>query len=487
MRYDQGYAFAAGVSDDDLCHCGRLKRYKNCCKQHPVNELESRIQKLDLTTRSRLTVEAVRYFLYSGSSADPYGQRSLTTDSVSNFYRYLSDLWPHRLKALDALRTVREEQSLSGYYVGDPRPETILHNVARLSLYADRIFVEQPFYMPWSLRDEYDPVTHPGPVMQDTRKWAVATLLMQPWIDAGMIEFVPDPSDFNQPLREAFWASGKRREAEGKIRILPEDLAMYKEFFKRDWLRQLYSLTDDEIVARMRASIGLSERDVPRVLEYIYGERDRDPLYVANAAEHNPLMRVQVPTIEQTILSCGLTGAFPFTDQRGKWLEITENLETLPADAETWSPLTRAFSECNLEFLNIEDARLAYRIRDEGYLKSFRAFLRDLWKAIGGAEDERHFSALARDFGDRLRDEHRVATTEWGTIHAKFDAAIQKSAVTTAFAGVTAALTSLGVLGIALSFGTHALFSHGEAKKLNAELANFRARVPLSIFIDLVQ
>lgn len=444
-----------------------------------------RAGELGLVERSQLTVEAVRYFLFQGSSTDPYARNNFTTDRVAQFYRYLSDLWPHRLSAIESLRDLRDDDALTGYYVGDPRPETIIHNVARLALYADRIFVPQPFYKPWAMVDEYDPVQHPGPVLLNTRAWAVATLLLQPWINSGLVVFVPDPADFDSNLRQAFREAGLRREAEGKIRVLPEDLARAEKFFKADFIRQLYSLPDDAIIRELRKSSTIADADVPKTLAEIHRDRDADPLYVPGAAEHNPLMLTQLPTIDETILTCGLTNAFPFTDSRGRWNELREELAALPPDAELWSPLTQAFAQCKLQFLNMEDTRLAYRIREDGYLTSFRSYLRGLWKSIDGSADDGKFASSVRDLADRLRDEHRLAETEWKTIHAKYDNTVRRSGITAAVSGVAGALTGLGYISVALSFITHLLVSRTRENQLGDDLRSARARIPMSIFLDL--
>lgn len=444
-----------------------------------------RAAELGLVERSQLTVEAVRYFLFSGSSKNPYAQDDFMTDRIAQFYRYISDLWPHRLAAIESLRELRDDNALTGFYVGDPRPETIIFNVARLALYADRVFVPQPFYMPWSMREEYDPVLHPATVMQDTRAWAVASLLLQPWINSGLVVFVPDPSDFDGKLRDAFLASGRRREAERKIKVFPEDLAQIESKVKGDFLRQLYSLPDDELIRRLRQSSPIPDSEVPRVLADARRARDADPLYVRGVSEHDALWRLQMPTIDETVLTCGLTNAFPFTDYRGKWHELREEMAAMPPDAELWSPLTQAFAECKLEFLNIEDTRLAYRIREDGYLTSFRNYLRGLWQSIDGTANEAQFATHVRDFADKLRDEHRIAENEWKAIHAKYDNAVRKSGITTAIAGVTGALSGLGHVSVALSFMTHWLVSRSEARQLSAELQNARGKIPMAVFLDV--
>lgn len=487
MRYDQMVAFAQGVHDDELCHCGRLSRYKNCCKPYTDPEaLSRRIRSHSLVARTKMTAEAVRYFLFNRSSKDPYADAAVTADQVAQFYRYLSDVWPHRLDPIDSIRALRDEGVLTGFYVGDPRPETIVQNIARLALYTDRIFIPQPFYMAWTLRADYDPVQHPTAVMQDTRRWAVLTMMLWPWIMSGMVVFLPDPAAFDQKLRDAVLAAGRRREAEGKIVIPREDMEKYIAFAKADFRRQMLSMPDDQLIAGLRELGPVADADIPGILAYVQRERERDPLYVPGIiGGGSSLSRIRLPTIDETLLSCTLGNAFPFTDRLGKWQEINEHLGALPADAEIWSPLTRAFAQCQLEFLSIEDTRLAFQIREEGRLASFRSFMRSLWKSIDGSPDERMFPTVARDMADRLQHEHDVAAEEWRQIHSKFDAAVRRSAITTAVGGLTTALSGFGFLAIALSFTSHLLFSGAERKLLGSELSEFRTKTPMTIFLDI--
>lgn len=488
MRYDQAEAFAQGLGDDELCHCGRLRPYRLCCKRYVTSskDIERRILGLTLQERTRLTVGAVREFLLGGSRSDLLSVEYFTTDRVARFYRYISDVWPHRMRPLDALEAVRDDRLLTGYFAGDPRPETVLQNLARVSLYTDRVLIPQPFYTPWQMAAEFDPVRHPEKVMQDTRRWAVMTLLLAPWIDAGMVIYVPDPADYDGRLREACLAAGKRRAAQGEIIIPPDDIAKHEEHFKQDFIRGLQGNSDEALVARARESIGLRDEQVESFLAEIHRQRDRDPFYLPGISGHGEhILRISSPVIEETLLTCGKTNAFPYTDMRGKWMEIAKHIQALPADAETWSPLSRAFLDCKLEFLDLVDAPLAFSVREDGYLQSFRDFMRDLWRAIDGSIDERAFSSVARDMADRLRHEHEIATSEWATIHRRYDVAVRGSAIGAAVAGLTSALATHGYIGIGISLVAHMLFSGNERRKLNSELANFRAKVPMSLFINV--
>jgi hypothetical protein len=485
MRYDQHRAFAEKPLDRDLCHCGRLKRYGGCCKGLQPTAIDQRIHALSLEERTNLTVDAVRYFLFGGKVRDLSEKQDFTKERVAEFYRYLSDLWPHRLHAVDSIRALRDDASLSGYYVGDPRPETILRNISRLALYTDRIFMRFPFYLPWAVRDGFDPVQHPEKVLQDTRRWAVLVLLLSGGIRAGIIVFVPNPASYDQALRDKFIVAGQRREAEGRITVPPDDLAAFEERLKSDYLRQVFSLPDDEIISRIQKTIGLDDALRPSLLAHIRKQREIDPLYVAGVAEGDPLMMYQIPTVDETVLACGLANAFPFTDQSGRWAELRDELALLPPDAETWSPLSKAFTDCPLEFLNIEDTDLAFRIREDGRLRSFRDFMRQVWKEVGGAAEPAGFSVAARSLADRLHHEHEVATAEWNVIKAKFKSGLWRKTIGSAVGGITAAPTIGGAFSLGLSFVTLLLLSANDASRLRVDQDELRARIPMSIFVDV--
>jgi hypothetical protein len=350
--------------------------------------------------------------------------------------------------------------------VGDPRPETILRNISRLALYTDRIFMRFPFYLPWAVRDPFDPVQHPEKVLQDTRRWALLVLLLSGGIRAGIIVFVPNPASYDQALRDKFLAAGKRREAEGRITIPPDDFAVFEERLKGDYLRQLFSLPDDQIISHIKKTIGLDEALRPGLLAHIRKQREIDPLYVPGVA-------------------CGLANAFPFTDQSGRWAELRDELALLPPDAETWSPLSRAFTDCPLEFLNIEDTDLAFRIREDGRLRSFRDFMRQVWKEIEGTVEPTGFSVAARSLADRLHHEHEIATAEWKVIKAKFKSGLWRNTIGSAVGGITAAPTIGGAFSLGLSFVTLLLLSTNDARRLRVDQDEFRARIPMSIFVDV--
>ena len=457
-----------------------------------MSERITRGDTLTLQERSCLTVDAVRWFFDTGKIGGDEVQRlkkNMTADRVAQFYRYIADLWPARLNAVDMLRGLRSTELLEGFYVGWPRPETILRSVTRASLYSERIFVELPFHLPWLMNDEFDPVQYPGQMRTDTHRWATMMLLLEPWIRSGLVTIIPATDAFDSDLRRAFWAAGKRRFDDGLISILEEDEAQIIAVSKAEHERAYYSLSDDILIAKLKEE-GLTDDGVPAMLAYIHKQRDDDPFFIEGVLQTDGyLQTLSIPTLESTIHTCGLTGAFPFTDIRGKWDELMSAVGDLPSDAAVWTPLSAAFAQLKFDFLDGYDARFAYQVREEGRLVRFRQYLRDIWKTIDGSPSIEASERHARDLTERLAVEYQTAQTEWALLQKKYNSKTKKDALSYGFLGASGAATapslSQGMLAVALSLGVYLFRAKEDAGMLSAEVANFRTNFPLALLIDI--
>lgn len=491
-RYDPIEAFET-AEPNQLCHCGSLTRFQDCCAPLDPNARLARIETLSLEERSVLTVDAVRYFfLEPGGDVVELLRRNMTTDRVSLFYRHLADIWPRRMPVQRSLQGLSASQTLDGYYVGWLRPETIMRSLTRVALYAERVFISQPFHFPWQLRLEHDPVLHAGRYRTDTHRWAFTMLMLEPWIRAGLVVLVPDLRDFDDSIMEALLAAGLSREAEGKVEIDPSDFAVVEALKKADFCLEWLSRPAETIAAEMvKEDPSLGPESIPGFVHYIESQRAANPFYIDGATDVGSTMAtITMPTIEDTILSCGNTRAFPFTDMRSHWKGLLEAAGELPEDARVWTPLSNAFSALKFDFLDSYDADLAFELRQDNRLHNFRRYLRNVWKTIDGSTSigaaERH----ARDLADELEPAYAEAKSEWNLIHKKYESGIKKSAASTAFGAVATGVVSgfaTGVLSIALSLGLHLFHSAAEKKNLVAEIANFKTRFPMSIFIDIEQ
>ncbi|MBZ5672407.1 MAG: SEC-C domain-containing protein [Acidobacteriia bacterium] len=462
------------------CPCGSGLKYKKCHgRPGPATAARpaSKVQSFSLRERN-LTLLAAIVDIFGMASARGWDEvkENVSDDRVRELYRVVAGLWPPDTDVGSLFPT--PGPSLRALYLGDVNPEQIVHNVFRFALYADEIFIVDPFHNPWLMAREYSPLVNPGQWKMDTLKLVYFMAGLAPWIEAGLVTLIPNPGHFDYPLLRKTWNLAKERLAGWKPS--EEDMEDFEPAARQEFARVLFALPRGTLARKLRdASPEISEQDIGKTLDYIDALRRRDPLDLAQPIEKLGEQTVATRTganLEMALYISQLTGAFPYTSLRMRWKELLSVAEELPDVAQVWSPLTKAFQELEFKFLDQVDSEFACSLRKDGRLEGFRAFLRRVWSMIGGAPDISRASSLARDFGDELTSEYHKAEAEWGQI----DRDLVKQFGATFAGGLISGAFSLHIptLGFAVA---------GVVELLNARLKRreFRKRVPMSVLIDL--
>jgi len=200
-------------------------------------------------------------------------------------------------------------------------------------------------------------------------------MLIEPWIRSGLFVMIPDPADFSQSLRTAFTEAAQQR-LPSIEQAAADDLPYLEKVLKQNYFRSVLSLPDDVVMRKFR-EVGMTDRNEGEMRDYIARLRREDPFFLAGVLEgEGALLRHSIPTLEEIIYVCGQTGLYPFTDMRGKWREILDNSDQLSEEAQTWTPLTKAFTTLQFSFLDGFDASFAHSVREDGRLLGFRLFLK---------------------------------------------------------------------------------------------------------------
>jgi hypothetical protein len=331
-------------------------------------------------------------------------KRDISDDQVRAIYQVIADLWPPDTDLNNLLPV--PSRSLCALYMGDINPEKIVRNVLRFSLYTDEILAVDPFHNPWVMAREYNPLINPGQWKSDTLKLILFTMLVAPWVVARLVTIVPDPGNFDYPLRKTTWdlASERRKGWEP----CEEEKDDYLPAAKEDFTRSIYMMPKEYLARKVRETHPeMHEQEVSKVLEHMDRLRKRDPLALEQPIQdiggQMQVMRSGV-NLEMGMYLAQITGAFPFTNFRTRWKEILSVTEELPDAAKVWSPLTKAFQEQDFRFLDNIDSGFACSLRKDGRLEGFRSFFRRLWNEICRNPDFNKTETLARDLGEELSD-----------------------------------------------------------------------------------
>ena len=227
------------------------------------------------------------------------------------------------------------------------------------------------------------------------------------------------------------------------------------------------NLTEEEQQEFLAGARHLIETD-PLLLEQPISDNRRDGQIIAMRGGAN---------LETTMLMCGITGAFPYTNMRTRWQEILSLHDELSETARIWTPLAKSFQSLQFRFLNNVDPRFAKNIREDGRLEQFRTLLRKIGKGANEVNDLGRLDSFARDCSDELISEFHKAEADWSKIDedllkwggASIGGAMLAGSLTPNISALSAAaLAGLGQLGLRY-------FKRDQFRKQN----------PMSVFIDL--
>ena len=137
-------------------------------------------------------------------------RRDLNDDQVKKIHEAFGSLWPNDTEIASLLP--RPDQNISrGVYLGTIDPRTVAANALGLLTYVDEIILPNPFINPAYIKPEYSPTHSPAQHKEQTLKNVLLLLTLEPFIHAGMIHLIPDPTDFNEELRGCVWSMAGER------------------------------------------------------------------------------------------------------------------------------------------------------------------------------------------------------------------------------------------------------------------------------------
>jgi len=399
---------------------------------------------------------------------------------IREFYKFVAGLWPIDTDYLSLLPS--PDTSLRALYLGENDPEMMLQNVFRFSLYTDQIILVNPFDNPNLVAEQFNPILKP-------EEWRVQTLrlvhhlrILAPWIAVGLVVLVPDPGDFDRALRTTTFELAEKRL--GESGVTDEDL---DSLSARHKTYDLFYLSPSSYIERKlrETNPGITDEEVKNTIAYVENRRAQDPLLPNDTLDKMPAQFTAFrmgANLEMGLFLCQTMGAFPYTNVKFRWREILKARSELGPSGQVWSPLTNAFSHLDFKFLENVDSKFAVTMRQEGRLEGFRAYMRKLWKTVGGEPDLSKAEVLARDFRDELTGEYNRAQAEWAAI----DRDLMKWAVP-AISSTIAAVGGLATGHYSLAIPGAGFVTKGLNEVIQAHMKRkeFRKNTPLSVFIDL--
>ena len=420
------------VGRNDTCPCGTGLKFKACCegKVDWSNILRSdpskAIENLSVRGRNLLFVQRILAVLGFDSEKPPKSllefKKAFSPAAVRSINEAIVEFWPKKTNIQTIL--ARSKVDVSGLYVGEYQPDLLLRAVNRHCLYANKLILIDPFIYPLSVKEEFSPLAHPEEFRTQTLKNVHMWLHLLPWIQAGLVEFIRTPADFDPKLLwESMLLQKKKLEENEEFKAVLDATVKSKvdEYTEREGFRMLVLSAPDRYLLKLfrQLNLGTEEYGEKEFLAYIHEMREQDPFFL------EPLGNDEGTSAEFHIMTTGasyeiaritaaLTGSYLVTDLEPKWKEIELDREQSGIHQPEWSPLAKAFQNINLKYLNALDLPHSLALRKEGRLESLRTFLKKMWSAAVTEKPFANQNALY--LADELEAAVISAEEEWKQI-----------------------------------------------------------------------
>ncbi|MHB8139532.1 MAG: DUF4238 domain-containing protein [Smithellaceae bacterium] len=418
LSYLKKPARTGKIGVNEPCICGSGKKYKKCCRDkapadRPIATVRS------IRERNLMFIEMVVNILglAKGKTWDDV-RKELSDKQVKDIHGAFGCLWPPETNVVDMLPRP-DNKIFRALYSGLIDPRIILRNVASFSLYFDEIIVINPFMNPAYVKPEFSPVESPGQYKQETLKNVLLLMQLAPFIEAGVVNLIPDPCTFNHSLRQQIWDMAKARLKDWKPD--PAHMKPMEELTKDDFKRSWMAMSDDSLRRNIKTALPeLSDEQVKSTLEYMKKKQAEDPLALLQPVARGEksgqfLISHLSPNFELGFFLAQITGSILYTDNLHRWGEI--NAAVNPVDilrGSPWDPLSKCMNELDMVFEINPVQNL--QIRKTGKLGLVRDILRRINAFVQeGCEPDR-IKELSLSLSNELVGAHKKLLMEFDLI-----------------------------------------------------------------------
>ena len=483
------------VGRNNPCPCGTGKKYKNCCDGHVdwnallrsgdnwIPYLSNRGRNIYLANKilDILSLDSTK-----GHLTLQHYKEAFTASAVRQIHEAVLEIWPPDMDIKAAL--ARCTSDVSGLYIGDYHPEYLSRAIVRHSIYANKIMVMEPFVYPPSVVEKFNPIVNPEQYRAQTLKNVNFVVSLLPWIEAGIVEMIRTPGDFDPKFN---WEAMLRQERkfdeneELQAEVAKSVDEMSARHIEKGSFSHVILSAPDEYLRRQFRELEVSSADFTedQFIAYINRLRKRDINFLEPVGLGKGSAQLHMITTganyEVARVTAGITNSYLVTDIPSKWKEIEFDREEHSPENAAWAPFAKSIQNTKFRYLNNIQLTHALKLRKEGRLERLRYFMHRVWME---ASSEKPFDAVnAENLGRELGEEVRKAEVEWREI--------DRDLVKIVGAGTTTALLAAGPL---IAFGHGAFLAAAAAVSGGTTLMvhkmkkrSFPNRFPAAFFMNI--
>jgi hypothetical protein len=424
-----------------------------------------------------------KHFHIVGDGDDVQVEREITPADVINFYtEYFARIRPSNLGS-EKILPFPNRNKLRALYMGDVDANILLNTIIRHVLYVDQILIVDPFLTLILSKD------HPKSVLNRPELWVSAIInralclcAIEEWVEQSIILLIPNVFYYHPEMlqRPQNYRTTPELQREFEHRMI-RDLLLSESPENRDAMLDLFVSMGRKMSETERTDllneVKQYERENPIRFrldtaffdKHFSSSQTRSEIF---ATSNGGLPLFHASEIAQK------TGSFLVFDYQYLYEMLCINFSQVDSKTDSFQQLSLAFQNLDFPFLHNVPSKKALELRNQGYLLSFRIYLRELWQTIIATENPQLLDDKIFDFRDRLTSEYSQLEKEWQQIRKDL---LVSATVTGTISGLTVIAPGSISLGFAVAAaGGFGLSGYQAIKDLRQVNQN-----PLAVFLKL--
>ncbi|GIU04301.1 hypothetical protein TUM4261_03940 [Shewanella sp. c952] len=380
-----------GVNDPCGCGSGSGKKYKKCCRTvssalrttWDVASIRERNLAFCKCIRDKLGLDRGKTWLDV--------RRELSDVQISEIYGFYSVLWPLDTDIYSLLP--KSDGKFRGLYTGSLDVRTISKLALPMASVFDEFLIETPITNPNNVKPEFSPVKSPSKYKYQALKDFMFMLELEPFIGLGLVNLIPDPSEFDLELMRNMMDMARDRSSSGKY-LCEQDRKLHFHMMIEDFLNSISMMPKDAKIRMLMHQFEMDEKVAGETIDVLELNAEASPLMMlqkVNFGEGGQFYQLRMgPNYEMTMLIAQVTGSVVVTDSGSRWQEM------ILAQHRNQGIVTYPWSEtvCQLNTLPIDYQLLKTLRKSHGYFATARDLLKSSDRLV--LNDNRNEAQLAR-------------------------------------------------------------------------------------------
>lgn len=315
----------AKIGRNDLCGCGSGRKYKNCCRNIPI-DLRATWGSASIRERNLAFCNCIRNVLGLDNGKTWVDvRRELSDNQISKIYGFYSYLWPRETDIYSLLP--KPDGKFRGLYTGPLDVRVISSHALPMASVFDELLIETPVINPNNIRPEFSPTQSPEKYKYQALKDFLFMLEMEPFISLSLVNLIPDPAEFDLDLMRAMMEmASARTKILTKETLCKKDLQLHYRLAIEDLLNSIAMIPREAKIQTLAHEFGLSKENAIEAVSELEHHAETSPLMMLqqmSPGEGGHFIQFRMgPNYEMALFVAQVTGSVLVTDSGSRWQEL---------------------------------------------------------------------------------------------------------------------------------------------------------------------